>query len=78
MKTGMTKRQFMPVLQRAIREARHNMTLHRGSLYARGLSTEGFDGGYYQALIDVDALLHHGYPADSRGVWRRAMRGPDK
>lgn len=40
--------------------------------YARGLSMEGFAGGYLQALDDVDAALTHGRPSDHRGYWRKA------
>lgn len=43
-----------------------------GDLYARGLATEGFAGGYLQALDDVDGALSHGYPSDHRGYWRQA------
>lgn len=45
-----------------------------GDLYARGLSTEGFAGGYLQALDDVDGALVHGYPSDHRGYWAIADR----
>lgn len=40
-----------------------------GDIYARGLSNEGFAGGYLAALDDVDAALQHGYPSDHRGWW---------
>lgn len=40
--------------------------------YGRGLSSEGFAGGYLQALLDVEGALEHGYPSDHRGYWRRA------
>lgn len=43
--------------------------------YARGLSSEGFVGGYLQALDDVEAALRHGFPSDHRGYWRRADFG---
>lgn len=46
---------------------------HDGSFYARGLSSEGWLGGYLQALDDVDAMLRHGYPNDPRQLWT-----PDK
>lgn len=41
---------------------------------ASGLATEGYAGGYYQALLDVEAALRHGYPNDPRGYWARARR----
>ena len=44
----------------------------RGSLYARGLSGEGYAGGYLQAIDDISAALRHGYPSDHRGYWRTA------
>ena len=40
-----------------------------GGKYARGLSSEGFAGGYLQALDDVEGALRHGYPSDHRGYW---------
>lgn len=41
-------------------------------MYARGLSSEGFAGGYMQALDDIDGALCHGTPSDHRGYWRTA------
>lgn len=43
-----------------------------GGLYARGLSAEGFAGGYLQALDDVAGALYHGSPSDHRNYWRTA------
>lgn len=43
-------------------------------LYGRGLSSEGFAGGYLQALDDIDGALSHGSPSDHRGYWREAKR----
>ncbi len=40
--------------------------------YGRGLSSEGFAGGYLQAIDDIAGALDHGYPTDHRGYWRRA------
>jgi hypothetical protein len=45
-----------------------------GDLYAHGLSTEGFAGGYLQALDDIDGAITHGYPSDHRGYWAIADR----
>lgn len=42
--------------------------------FSRGLSMEGFAGGYMQALDDVEAALRHGEPSDHRGYWREAKR----
>jgi hypothetical protein len=44
-----------------------------GGKFARGLSAEGFAGGYLQALDDIEAALRHGHPSDHRGYWRRAL-----
>ena len=41
-----------------------------GGLHSRGLSGEGYAGGYRDALADVHAMLTHGHPTDSRGYWR--------
>lgn len=41
----------------------------RGGMYARGLSTEGYAGGYYQALLDVKAMLDGHFVPDTRGYW---------
>ena len=46
--------------------------LSQGGRYAAGLSTEGYTGGYLQALDDIDAMLRHGYPRDPNGYWLRA------
>ncbi len=43
-----------------------------GGKYARGLASEGFDGGYLQALDDIEGALRHGYPSDHRGYWKAA------
>lgn len=43
-----------------------------GGKFARGLASEGFAGGYLQALDDIDGALVHGYPSDHRGYWRRS------
>lgn len=42
-----------------------------GGLYGRGLSGEGYAGGYLQALSDIDGLLRDVEPGDRRGYWRR-------
>jgi hypothetical protein len=40
-----------------------------GGMYARGLSSEGFAGGYYQALCDVQLALN-GVDPERWRVWR--------
>ncbi|HVR57587.1 MAG TPA: hypothetical protein VMT72_12255 [Pseudolabrys sp.] len=52
-------------------EIRNN---RQGGMYARGLSSEGFAGGYLQALDDIDGALCHGQPSDHRGYWKEAKR----
>lgn len=47
------------------------------NMFARGLSAEGFAGGYLQALDDIDAALVRGYPSDHRGYWRTAETESD-
>lgn len=37
--------------------------------YAGGLASEGYAGGYRQALDDVEAALLHGWPTDPRRYW---------
>lgn len=44
----------------------------RGGQFAGGMSSEGFAGGYLQALDDVAGALTHGHPSDHRGYWRAA------
>lgn len=44
-----------------------------GDHIARGLSAEGYAGGYRDALHDVLAFMQHGHPGDQRGYWRRAL-----
>lgn len=41
-----------------------------GGKFARGLANEGYAGGYKAALDDVEAVLTHGYPSDSRDYWK--------
>lgn len=47
----------------------------RGGMYASGLASEGYAGGYLAALADVEAMLTHGFPSDTRGYWRQALTG---
>ncbi len=39
------------------------------SLYSRGLSREGYRGGYAQAISDVQLALNGVEPSDNRGYW---------
>ncbi len=38
--------------------------------YGRGLSSEGYAGGFVQALYDVQLLLNDVEPNDGRHYWR--------
>ena len=40
----------------------------------RNLSTEGFAGGYLQAIDDITGALSHGFPSDRRGYWQEARQ----
>ena len=40
----------------------------RGNKYARGLASEGYTGGYYDALCDIELLLNGNVP-NRRGYW---------
>jgi len=57
-------------LQEAIRRADEEIRDHarQGGMYARGLSPEGYSGGYYDALCDVQLLLN-GVQPQRRGYW---------
>jgi hypothetical protein len=69
-RAGCTKRQFIKWLDDAMRRVREGVFAIRGEgLYSRGLASEGYNGGYLEALHDVDAVLRHGYPADKLGYW---------
>lgn len=71
---GLTKREFLKRLDAALEKVAAEIAGNRGGdgpehKFARGLSMEGYAGGYQQALYDVDALLRHGYPNDPRHYW---------
>lgn len=53
-------------------QAEISATAASGGKYARGLSSEGYVGGYREAIYDVIAMMDHGEPADQRGFWQRA------
>lgn len=70
----------IPQLRRALAFAQANaeakvaeQTKGEGHI-ARGLSREGYMGGYIQALDDVMAVITHGRPADPRGLWPNIRR----
>jgi hypothetical protein len=41
---------------------------------ASAISSEGYAGGYLQALDDINDALTHGHPGDHRGYWEKAER----
>lgn len=70
---GTDKRSVLRQIKVVSEMVRAEISAHaaRGSI-ASGLAREGFAGGYYQALIDVEAALTHGYPSSRAGYWERA------
>lgn len=50
----------------ALRRVEFDMRGHAGGMYGRGLASEGYLGGYQQALRDVSALLRGIRPGDPR------------
>lgn len=61
-------------LVREVVSAEISANASSGGLYARGMSMEGFAGGYLACLDDVEGALRHGDPSDHRGYWRAAKR----
>lgn len=43
---------------------------HGDSMFASGLSTEGYAGGFQQCLDDILLLIEGVEPNDHRGYWR--------
>jgi hypothetical protein len=69
-------RDFLPRLRLARERVSASIrALGTGGRVAAGLSTEGWAGGYRQALDDVEAMLRHGSPADPRGYWSTEGKG---
>lgn len=65
-------------LNRAVNRAYAAMNQHDGGKYGRGLSSEGYIGGYVQALADVQAALSGVQPSDPRGFWKEGETSLDK
>lgn len=70
----MRSRELRKLLFLVAREAQAeiNASAASGGKYACGLSSEGYVGGYREAIYDVIAMMDHGQPADQRGFWQRA------
>lgn len=71
------KREFQARLRTAQTNAarRIEQAASEGKL-ASAMSTEGYDGGYYAALCDVDLVLRDITPSDHRGVWPTKDKTP--
>jgi hypothetical protein len=54
--------------QRVLEEIKANG--QSGGFFARGLASEGYAGGYLQALYDIALLLNDVEP-ETRGYWRK-------
>ena len=61
-------------LRSAMRAVENDIRSRTGSKIASALASEGYAGGYRDALYDVHAMLTHGYPADSRHYWDEKMQ----
>jgi hypothetical protein len=60
------KKQIDKALDKVNREI--NNSTDRNNLYSRGLSREGWQGGYAQALMDV-LLILNGVTPNTRNYW---------
>lgn len=65
------ERRLRVAYKRVSEEIRGNS---KGGKYAAGLATEGWAGGYRQALDDVSAMLRGVPPGDPRFYWEQEMR----
>lgn len=65
------KRHVLKRIDRAITKVQEEISAHakNGGLYSRGLASEGFAGGYLQALFDVEAALRHGQVSGRTHYW---------
>lgn len=68
----MTRPQFLKRLRLAATAVEAEISANRGdSMFGRGISAEGYAGGYRDCLADVQAMLTHGHPSDSRRYWSK-------
>ncbi|HEY5851981.1 MAG TPA: hypothetical protein VIT62_14600 [Lysobacter sp.] len=65
-------------ITKALRRIEYDMRGHGGGMYARGLASEGYLGGYRQALSDVSALLRGIPPGDPRRFFDDEITHRDK
>lgn len=68
----MRKRDMLALIDKAAKVASKNISDNAasGGMYARGLASEGYDGGYRDALYDVTNLLS-GVMPNRYPYWRR-------
>lgn len=57
-------------IKAAISRAEGNTRDHSGGMHARGMSREGYAGGYAAALSDVLLVLDGFKPSDTWGFWK--------
>lgn len=71
----MRARELYKMLHSASNAAGREVSGHaaRGGLYARGMSGEGYAGGYRDALYDVMAVMNGGHPSDKWGFWTEVL-----
>lgn len=71
--SGLSKREFLKRVDAAEQRVRQEISDHasQGGIYARGVASEGYAGGYLQALYDCQSLLINGYPNDPRNYWKQ-------
>jgi len=47
------------------------MNMHAGDKYSRGMSSEGYAGGYLQAMRDLELFLGAGVEPNTRMYWMK-------
>ena len=60
---------LIDVAQDNVSEEIKDFIADRDSIYAKGMASEGYSGGYRQALMDVKLLFCGALP-DTRNYWR--------
>jgi hypothetical protein len=67
-----TKAKVLTRLEIVRANVQHEISMNAAEgFYAAGLSTEGYAGGYLQAINDVEAALRHGQVPHGRGYWEK-------
>jgi hypothetical protein len=72
MTRGLTRAELLKRLVHVHKRVSADISAQRGndSFYGAGLASEGYAGGYLAALNDIEAMLRHGQPNDTRGYWK--------